>query len=556
MKERTIRILIISSILIILFLCVWIWMCKGKDKYEDYTVKTISKDVIKDSEKHETIPEFEKSIDKQNLNPSDQTTDKKDFVKIINRLKKYTESPIQKLDIPVYYINMDKNPDRKEFMEHQLAPFTDRYRRIKGFNGYKIKNKTNDTIDGITFYNYYNDLSNSEIGCVMSHLIAIKTAYDNGDEIALILEDDTVINLINLLDFKFEQLYKEAPQNWEIISLFHMSNSEYDINFLRKNHFNSTKEYEYLQHDNMHYLYSTVGYLINRKGMKKIVDYVYDNLTQSYHIGRNLLLTPNGRADFFIYNIARTYYLQPDLFYPQNLEMQSNIHTEHTDSHIKRSLEVIKYYDDKMKIKDFFKKYDIPAFYINLEKRKDRNESVKNTLSVFPNVERIDAIYEFQNGALGCLKSHIKMLKTALEKYPGKHILFCEDDIVFKENPLLFIDDFFSKELKWDVLVLANYTQESVPTPYKNILRTFNSQTCACYLVRAGYIQTILREFENSLEIYNRLKIWNDIVNCTDQCWKKLQKLDYWYIPEKVIVKQKEDYSDIEKKIVNYYRWD
>jgi GR25 family glycosyltransferase involved in LPS biosynthesis len=555
MKGRIIFTIVVCFISVLLI--VWLLMRKSKkDKYEDYTVKTISKDVIKDEEKHETTPEFEKPIDKQNLNPSDQTTDKKDFVKIINRLKKYTEVPGQKLELPVYYINMDKNPDRKEFMEHQLAPFTDRYKRIRGFNGYKIKNKMKDTVDDVTFNNYFSDLSNSEIGCVMSHLIAIKTAFDNGDEIALIVEDDTVVNLINLLDFKFDQLYKEAPSDWEIVSLFHMSTSEYDINYLRKNHFNSTKEYEYLLHDNMHYLYSTVGYLINRKGMKKIVDYVYDKATNSYNLGRNLMLTPNGRADFFIYNIARTYYLQPDLFYPQNLEIQSNIHTEHTDAHIKRSLEVVKYYDNKVKVKDFFNKYDIPVFYINLEKRKDRNESMIKALSIFPKVERIDAVYEFQNGALGCLKSHIKMLKRALEKYPGKHVLFCEDDIVFKENPLLFIDDFFSKGLKWDVLVLANYTQETIPTPYKNILRTFNSQTCACYLVRAGYIETILKEFENSLEIYNRLKMWNDYINCTDQCWKKLQKIDYWYIPDNLIVKQKEDYSDIEKKVVNYYKWD
>ena len=219
------------------------------------------------------VLEKEKTIDAQNLNPSTQTTEKKDFEKIINRLKKYTDNPVKKINIPIYFINMDKNPDRKEFMENQLQKFSNNFNRIKGFNGYKIKNKLYDTVEGVTFRNNYVDLSNAEIGCLMSHIIAIKTAYDNGNDIALILEDDTIVNLINMLDFDFDAIYNDAPENWEVINLFHMSNWQIDM---LKSSYNHTKEYKYLKHDrSVNYLYSAVGYIINRKGMKKIIDYAY-----------------------------------------------------------------------------------------------------------------------------------------------------------------------------------------------------------------------------------------------------------------------------------------
>jgi GR25 family glycosyltransferase involved in LPS biosynthesis len=37
-------------------------------------------------------------------------------------------------------------------------------------------------------------MTKSEIGCTMSHLIAIKKAYKNGHEIAMICEDDILFD--------------------------------------------------------------------------------------------------------------------------------------------------------------------------------------------------------------------------------------------------------------------------------------------------------------------------------------------------------------------------
>lgn len=523
MKSKNIVILIFILLIIIIICLIILSTLLTTDKYvnENYMLQIPQNNV-------NNILNSEKTVDQQNIVPTNQTSYKSDFLKIINRLKTHT-SNIKQINIPIYYINMDKNPERREFMENQLSPYSKNVNRIVGYNGYKIKNRKTDTVDGITFFNNYPELKNSEIGCLMSHLLAIKTSYEKGDEIALILEDDTVINLINMLDFEFDTIYKKAPHDWELISLFHMS--KWNSELLTK--FYHSEEYQYLRHNNIDYLYSLVGYLINRKGMKKVLDFVYDYHNNVFYLGKDMKVAPNGPADFFLYDITTSYYFTPDIFYPNNLALQSTIHTDHTDAHISRSLEVISYYDNKIKAKEFKTHYNLPVLYICLSKFKaDNDMKIKNVLSVFSSPEKIESIYLYENPQLARLESHIKMLTHAIEKYPNKDVLFCEDEFKFQTNPIIFLYNFFEKKITWDVLLLSNYSQQTIPSVYKDLKRTFESSGSKCYLVRAGYIQKILTSFQESLQLYKKFGTWIDNVNNVDQCWKPLQKIDLWFIPE------------------------
>ena len=512
------RKIIILIILIVLFLLcvfsVYFLFCRKKGMEEQYDTAILQK---------------EKTIDAQNLFPSNQSTEKKDFMNLIQRIKKYIEGiPLKKIKLPVYYINMDKNPERKEFMENQLRHYSDRFTRIKGFNGYKIQNKSYDTVEGVTFRNRYIDLTNSEIGCLMSHLLAIKKAYEDGNDIALILEDDTVVHLMTLLEHDFETIYQDAPNDWEIINLFHMSN--WKTNLL-KTTYNRNQEYKYLKHDGkINYLYSAVGYLINRKGMKKILDFAYDSEKNMFDLGKDFRIAPNGRADFFIYDITNSYYLYPDLFYPNNLALESTLHMEHTDAHIKRSLEVLKYYDNKIKRKEFNKKYNIVVVYSNLSRRKDLDDEMKKQLSIFPKVERVESQENFDYPKLAILNNHINMLKKAVEY--GKDALVCEDDIsIDSVNIPIFLYDFYEKKIDWDVLMFVHASQQMIPTLYKDLKRTYEAKINKCYLIRAGYIPTLLKVLEESLIVYKTLGFWNDMTNPVDESWKSLQKIDKWYVP-------------------------
>ena len=199
--------------------------------------------------------------------------------------------------------------------------------------------------------------------------------------------------------------------------------------------------------------------------------------------------------------------------------------------------------------------------YINLNHRNDRKKRfIKEfqKLNIFEsNLERVEAIYDGENGALGCLQSHIKALEMAIDKYPNKNVLICEDDIVFVEdkkaiiNKLKKINHNAELEIIKDVLMLAHYTIKHIPSKYQYIVRLIESQTGAAYLAHTDYLKKILDIFKFSLNSYNRTKKWHNNF-CVDQCWKELQFIDNWFGINPAIAIQGASYSDIEKMIVDY----
>lgn len=194
--------------------------------------------------------------------------------------------------------------------------------------------------------------------------------------------------------------------------------------------------------------------------------------------------------------------------------------------------------------------------YINLESRKDRK---KEFLSNFPNydsntniIERIDAIYEPENGAIGCLKSHIKALKYA-STLNTPYVLIAEDDFYIKDMNYAVnsIKKVFENFNNWDVLMLSINLISSEPTDVDGIIRVKSAQTASGYLVKKSYISKILSIYERDLDIYNKTQKWSDWY-CTDQSWKELQKIDLWYSFNPIIATQRKSYSDIQKGVVDY----
>eukprot|EP00986_Skeletonema_menzelii_P014690 scaffold10025_cov185-Skeletonema_menzelii.AAC.1 len=94
-----------------------------------------------------------------------------------------------------------------------------------------------------------------EAACTLSHLRAIKQAYDDGNEHALILEDDTQLSI----DFlqSLPSFLKSAPPGWKPRVVTHGSNL--------LDPFISWQPYHW----------SMGAYLVNRAGMKSLLDKVY-----------------------------------------------------------------------------------------------------------------------------------------------------------------------------------------------------------------------------------------------------------------------------------------
>ena len=192
-------------------------------------------------------------------------------------------------------------------------------------------------------------------------------------------------------------------------------------------------------------------------------------------------------------------------------------------------------------------------FYINLETRVDRRNSIETQLPQvgFHHFERFKAI-KLENGRVGCTLSHIKCLELAKER-SYDHVLICEDDTYFLDPPLFKkqLNKFMAKGHKWDVVILAG---NNVP-PYQRIDDTCISvsrcQTTTCYLVAGHYFDTLLTNYKEGLQKLLR-EPGRHVDFAIDKYWMKLQEKDNWFLITPLTVVQREDYSDIEGRRTNY----
>ena len=194
------------------------------------------------------------------------------------------------------------------------------------------------------------------------------------------------------------------------------------------------------------------------------------------------------------------------------------------------------------------------ALYINLESRPDRRKHVEQELKKMNiDAERINAI-KMAEGAIGCTLSHIRCLELAKERqYP--HVFVIEDDITFLQPELLLenLKKFEENaELQcWDVLIIGG---NNCP-PYTKVtdycIRAFNNQTTTGYIVKSHYYDILIQNFKESAQ-----KLMRDPCNkreyALDMYWKRLQQTGIWLMIVPATVTQYQDYSDIEKRVVNY----
>lgn len=223
-----------------------------------------------------------------------------------------------KIDIPIFYINLDRSIDRKKYMEDQFKKFNiNNYTRISALDGNKIKNTSKDEIDDIYFINNYKNLLKNEIGCLLSHIKTIKKAYEDGHKEVLILEDDTSLSLMYFWEDKLSNIIKKNVLNdWEIIQLYSPT-----CNNLNTNENKFTKNNSI---DDNNCCWSTTSYLINKKGMEKILNNINYNPIILGNIYNNKLYPFKGQADIFLYALTNTYCSNVPLFYP-NINIESTI---------------------------------------------------------------------------------------------------------------------------------------------------------------------------------------------------------------------------------------
>lgn len=193
------------------------------------------------------------------------------------------------------------------------------------------------------------------------------------------------------------------------------------------------------------------------------------------------------------------------------------------------------------------------TFYINLEHRTDRKEHVENELNnIGIKSTRFNAI-KMTDGAIGCSLSHLKILEDA-KKNQLDHILIVEDDITFL-NPSLFktqINKFFEiHNNKWDVILFAGNNMPPFEIIDDTCVKVSRCQTTTGYLVNGHYINVLISNIKMGLtHLINSPA--ETVKYAIDKFWFVLQNNSKWYLITPLTVVQREDYSDIEKRVTNY----
>ena len=234
----------------------------------------------------------------------------------------------------IYWINLDRSPDRRKKMEKMLETIDIPNKRISGVDG------KNEKMYDMINTNDYNS-TDSEYGCLMSHLQTIRTFDSENIDIALILEDDCTLELkkywqgrsLKSLDQIINEIISNAPKDWEIIMLSYIVQENHPLN-------DWSKHEKYIRFDSG--MYSTLSYLINKKGAKKLINDC-DNLS-CYKDNMYLLnSTAEHKADHYIYKNTITYCYKYPVFIYENED--STIHDDHLDFHKKNKERIINNYE-------------------------------------------------------------------------------------------------------------------------------------------------------------------------------------------------------------------
>jgi len=192
------------------------------------------------------------------------------------------------------------------------------------------------------------------------------------------------------------------------------------------------------------------------------------------------------------------------------------------------------------------------AFYINLDEREDRKKKTKKEFKQLKiKVQRMKAI-KLENGRIGCSMSHLKCLQQAKEK-DFDHVLIVEDDIHFM-NVKMFkeqLNKFLSSSIEWDVVLFAGNNLPPYQIYGDFCVKVSRCQTTTGYLVKKHYYDILISNIKESIKLLLK-EPEKHIDYAIDKYWVKLQEKDNWFIITPLSVVQREDYSDIEKKEINY----
>ena len=206
---------------------------------------------------------------------------------------------------PIYYINLDDQPERAQYMEDQFKYWDiENYTRISAYDG------RSDDLGHILKGRYPDAMSSGEVGCVTSHIKALKYWLENSDSsCALIMEDDCNLDPVKHWPFTWKDFFCKIPYDYDVIQLAIINT----INVYIKLHRRFVNDF------------STACYLITRHHAQKIIK--LHSREDKYKLDNGV--KPRAVADDLIYNSGNTFSIPLFLY---KIELGSSIHDDHLDN--------------------------------------------------------------------------------------------------------------------------------------------------------------------------------------------------------------------------------
>jgi len=243
---------------------------------------------------------------------------------------------------PIYYLNIDGQPERRQYMEDQFKYWEiENYTRISAYDG-RNGNDLGEILKG----RYPDNMNSGEVGCTTSHLKAIKYFLENTDDTcALIMEDDCDLSTVHYWPFSWKDFFRKVPYAYDVVQLAIISTTPVHVSLHRR-----------FVND-----FSTACYLITRHHAQKLMNLHLRG--DKYKIDNGV--KPRAVADDLIYNSGNTFAIPLFLY---KIQLGSSIHSDHVDTFHKNTYESLWQFwkNDAPNIENWDKVFDYDPYYGNL----------------------------------------------------------------------------------------------------------------------------------------------------------------------------------------------
>ncbi len=436
---------------------------------------------------------------------------------------------------PVYLINL---PDQETRLNHIKKEFSthgiENYKIIEAVDGRK------SDLRGIVHGNYPK-LRPSEIGCLASHINAIKAwLEDCDDEYGIIMEDDCSFDNVKYWQWTWDEFMQNIPDDADIIQLVILKEDDIKFNMHLKERYN--------RHDYFSYAWSTACYVIKRSYAQKIVKTFLIEGRYEFAEGKY----KNKPADVVLYNLGKAYTM-PILTHFVDTENAINLSHEPFHSRSKKQIDSWwQNHSSKYKKESFFDTTNglkknktgkvnlaFKVFHVDgdtdiLKKRKiltDRaNEKLSadfamlNTPTIV--IKTIEEVQEFLKnekisfdpkgwngrgwkiGEFAIWASNFTAWKN-FSKTDHDMLMLIEDDIVLTKDFNSKLVEYISElPNDWDFFtVYAPPTgndryekdRKAFDVGQENICKVYQSWSCLCYIVSKNGVKKLLKQVQDNV---------------------------------------------------------